>query len=83
MNGDYDKEFVIEFARDVDGKMFMEVMDESLGLRIWEIVMNMVIVEDEDGNFMVSVVEVAEKAEEAVVDLFDVMRDGFFLLKLK
>ena len=41
LNGDYDKELAIELARDVDGKTFMEAMDESLGPRIREIATNM------------------------------------------
>ena len=65
LNGDYDKELAIELARDVDGKTFMEAMDESLGPRIREIATNMATAEDEDGNFMASVAEAAEKAEEA------------------
>ena len=83
LNGDYDKELAIELARDVDGKTFMEAMDESLGPRIREIATNMATAEDEDGNFMASVAEAAEKAEEAAVDSLDAMRDGFSSLKLK
>jgi hypothetical protein len=83
LNGDYDKELAIELARDVDGKTFMEALSESLGPRIREIATNMATAEDEDGNFMASVAEAAEKAEEAAVDSLDAMRDGFSSLKLK
>ena len=83
LDGDYDKEVAIELARDVDGKTFYEALDEALSPRIREIATNMATAEDDEGNFMASVAEAAEVAEDAALEELDTMRSGFESLKLK
>ena len=83
LDGDYDKEVAIELARDVDGKTFYEALDEALSPRIREIATNMATAEDDEGNFMASVAEAAEVAEDTALEELDTMRSGFESLKLK
>jgi ATP-dependent RNA helicase DHX36 len=58
-------------------------LDEALNPRIKELATNLATAEDEDGNFMASVAEAAEKEEEKALDELDDMRRVFGGMNLK
>jgi hypothetical protein len=68
---------------DADGKQFWEALDEAVSPRIREIATNMATKEDDEGNFMSSVAEAAEVAEEAAMDGCDDLRGLFAGQSLK
>ena len=81
--GDYARMLSIQLARDVDGPTFYGALDEALNPRIKELATNLATAEDEDGNFMASVAEEAEKEEEKALDELDDMRRVFGGMNLK
>ena len=83
LTGEFDKALMIELVRDVDGKTFWEALDEAVTPRIKEIATNMATKEDDEGNFMATVAEAAEVAEEAAMDGCDELRGLFAGQNLK
>jgi hypothetical protein len=68
LDGAFDKTLAIELARDVGGEMFWDALEDAVTPRIRRIATDMATKEDEDGNFMATVAEAAEVAEEAAMD---------------
>ena len=83
LGGTYARTLAIELLREVDGPTFYNALDEALKPRIAQIATNLATKEDEDGNFMASVAEAAEKEEEKALDELDDARRAFGGLKLK
>jgi|Transcript_364 hypothetical protein len=83
LKGAYDKTLRITLARDVDGKDFASALDEALAPRLREIATNMATKEDENGDFMATTAEAAEKAEEKANDELEALSDAFSGIKLK
>mmetsp|Transcript_32744 Transcript_32744/g.52486 ORF Transcript_32744/g.52486 Transcript_32744/m.52486 type:complete len:250 (-) Transcript_32744:291-1040(-) len=83
LHGAFDKALLIQMARDVDGKTFWEALDQALTPRIRGIATDMATKEDDEGNFMSSVAEAAEVAEESAMDQCDDLRALFSGQNLK
>ena len=83
LDGKFHKALLVQLVRNVDGKTFWDALDDALVPRIREIATNMATAEDDEGNFMASVAEAAEVAEDAALEELDTMRSGFESLKLK
>ena len=77
LDGKFHKALLVQLVRNVDGKTFWEALDEALVPRIREIATNMATAEDAQGNFMATVAEAAEVAEEAAMAGMDELRDLF------
>ena len=76
LDGKFHKALLVQLVRNVDGKTFWEALDEALVPRIREIATNMATAEDAQGNFMATVAEAAEVAEEAAPALRDLVREA-------
>ena len=83
LDGEFHKALLVQLVRNVDGKTFWEALDDALVGRIKEIATNMATAEDEDGNFMATVAEAAEVAEEAAFDAMAELKDLFSGANLK
>jgi ATP-dependent RNA helicase DHX36 len=83
LDGNFHKALLVQLVRNVDGKTFWEALDAALVPRIREIATNMATAEDADGNFMASVAEAAEAAEEAALDGVRELREMFSGANLK
>ena len=83
LTGSFDKALLVQLVRDVDGKTFWEALDEAVGPRIRRIATDMATAEDEDGNFMASVAEAAEVAEEKAMDECEEIKGLFQGRKLR
>jgi|TARA_B110000977_G_scaffold17846_1_gene21608 ATP-dependent RNA helicase DHX36 len=83
LDGKFHKALLIQLVRNVDGKTFWEALDDALAGRIREIATNMATAEDADGNFMATVAEAAEVAEERAMDGMDALKDLFSGANLK
>lgn len=77
LDGKFHKALLVQLVRNVDGETFWNALDEALSGRIREIATNMATAEDADGNFMASVAEAAEKAEEAAMAGCEELKDLF------
>ena len=83
LTGSFDKALLVQLVRNVDGKTFWEALDEAVGPRIRRIATDMATAEDEDGNFMATVAEAAEVAEEKAMDECDSIKGLFQGRKLR
>jgi hypothetical protein len=83
LDGKFHKALLVQLVRNVDGKTFWEALDEALVPRIREIATNMATAEDAQGNFMATVAEAAEVAEERAMEAMDELRDLFGGANLK
>ena len=83
LDGKFHKALLVQLVRNVDGKTFWEALDEALVPRIREIATNMATAEDAQGNFMATVAEAAEVAEEAAMAGMDELKDLFSGANLK
>ena len=83
LDGKFHKALLVQLVRNVDGKTFWEALDEALVPRIREIATNMATAEDAQGNFMATVAEAAEVAEEAAMAGMDELKDLFEGANLK
>jgi len=70
----YEREVVIELARQVEASAFAQALVDAVDPRLREMATNQATKENDEGNFMSAVAEAAEKREEAALDDLDALR---------
>jgi len=76
LNGDFEKEILIQLNMNVEGKDFFKALEEALVPRISRIATDMATKEDDEGNFMTTTAEYSEQCEELALEELELIRDG-------
>ena len=76
LNGDFEKEILIQLNMNVEGKDFFRALEEALVPRISRIATDMATKEDDEGNFMTTTAEYSEQCEELALEELELIRDG-------